>query len=215
MKLAENDDWNAADAPIHAGAGAFAFPAGSKDAALIQTLPPGPYTVHLRSSPNSAAQTGIGLVEIFELGESTAATTSTRLVNLSTRARVGTGQDILIPGIVVGPPGVNNANVSRGVLIRAVGPGLADFGVNGTLQYPRIKVVFGNGVVAAENIGWQSAANQAALIAATTRVGAFPLGANRADSALLLSLIPMPYTVQVSGADGGTGVALVEIYEVP
>jgi endonuclease I len=214
-KLAENDDWLASDASVQAGAGAFAFAPGSKDAALIQTLPPGPYTVHLRPSPNTATQSGVGLVEVFELADSTAATTTTRLVNLSTRALVGTGQDILIPGIVVGPPGANNVNASRGVLIRAVGPGLVDFGVSGTLQYPKIKVVVGNGEVVAENIGWQSAPNQDALVAATTRVGAFPLRANRADSALLLSLLPVPYTIQVSGADGGTGVALVEVYEVP
>jgi hypothetical protein len=124
-------------------------------------------------------------------------------------------EDPANPNNVVGPPGVNNANVSRGVLIRAVGPGLADFGVNRTLQYPRLKVVFSNGTIAAENTGWQSAANRDALIAATTRAGAFPLSATRADSALLVSLLPVPYTIQVSGADGGTGVALVEVYEVP
>ena len=69
--------------------------------------------------------------------------------------------------------------------------------------------------MAAENIGWQSAASQEALIAATARVGAFPLSAARADSAVLISLRAVPYTIHVSGADGGSGIALVEIYEVP
>ena len=101
------------------------------------------------------------------------------------------------------------------MLIRAVGPGLADFDVSGFLQRPQLRVVLSDGTPAAENVGWQSAGNRDALIAATTRVGAFPLGLNRPDSALLIALPPAPYSIQVSGADGGTGVALVEVYQVP
>jgi hypothetical protein len=65
------------------------------------------------------------------------------------------------------------------------------------------------------NTGWQSAAHRDVLVAATARVAAFPLNLSEADSALLVSLPPALYTVQVSGADGGSGIALVEIYEVP
>jgi hypothetical protein len=213
-KLAENDNWSLADRAIHAGAGAFEFAPDSKDAALVQTLAPGAYTVHLGPSATSVAQTGIGLVEVFELGP-TANGTAARLINLSTRAFVGSGQNILIPGIVVGPSSSSVENVSRAVLIRAVGPGLADFGVSGFLERPQLKVVSGGGIVASENVGWQATADRAALIAATMRVGAFPLSLTRADSALLVSLSPVPYTIQVSGADGGSGVALVEVYEVP
>jgi hypothetical protein len=121
----------------------------------------------------------------------------------------------LIPGLVVSSPDENAPNASRALLIRAVGPGLSDFGVSNFLARPQLKVVFSNGVVAAENIGWQSAANRDALIAASARVGAFPLNLNRADSAVFVSLAPLPYTIQVSGADDGSGVALVEVYEVP
>jgi hypothetical protein len=213
--LAANDDWLAADAATHAGAGAFAFTPGSKDAALIQTLPPGAYTAHLSPAAGGAGAAGIGLVEVFELAAATSATSGARLINLSTRAFVGTGENILIPGIVIGPSGANEASDARAVLIRAVGPGLADFGVFGFLERPQLRVVGGNGSIIADNIGWQSAASRDALIAATARVGAFPLSAARSDSALLISLSPVPYTIQVSGADGGSGVALVEIYEVP
>jgi hypothetical protein len=101
------------------------------------------------------------------------------------------------------------------VLLRAIGPGLADFGVSGFLARPRVRVLYPDGQVAAENTGWQAAADGEVLVAATARVGAFPLRRDRADSALLLSLSPIAYTIQVSGADGGSGVALVEVYEVP
>ena len=181
---------------------------------MVQTLAPGAYTVHLGASPNSVTRTGVGLVEVFELASPSPAG-ATRLINLSTRAFVGAGEDILIPGIVIGPAATNNASGSRAVLIRAVGPGLVEFGVSGFLERPQLRVVFGNGVVAAENIGWQSTTDRDALVAATTRVGAFPLSPARADSAVLLTLSPIAYTVQVSGADGGSGVALVEVYEVP
>ena len=212
VRLAANDDWAAVDSAVHVAAGAFAFAIGSKDAGLVQTLSPGAYTVHLGPSVTSTVRSGVGLVEVFELASSASA--STRLINLSTRAFVGSGQDILIPGIVVGPGG-GNVNVSRAVLIRAVGPGLADFAVSGFLERPQLRVMFSDGVVAAENIGWQAAAHREALVAATARVGAFPLNPMRADSAVLVALTPVPYTIQVSGADGGSGVALVEVYEVP
>ena len=212
-KLAENDDWNASDAGIHVAAGAFAFTSGSKDAALVRSLAPGSYTVHLGNA-GAAGATGVGLVEVFET-KSAATTHETRLVNLSTRAFVGTGQDILIPGVVLGTDASTPPNTLRLVLIRAVGPGLAEFNVSGFLARPRIRVLAQNGVVLAENTGWQSAGDREALLTATQRAGAFPLQANRADSALLVSLSALPYTIQVSGADGGTGVALVEVYEVP
>ncbi len=137
------------------------------------------------------------------------------IVSVSTRAFVGTGQDILIPGVVVGADSPVAANAPRPLLVRAVGPGLADFGVNGTLARPLVRVLRANGTVIAENIGWQAAANREAVVTASTRVGAFPLASNRADSALLLALEAAAYTIQVSGAEGGSGIVLVEVYEVP
>jgi hypothetical protein len=89
-----------------------------------------------------------------------------------------------------------------------------DFGVNGVLARPHVKVLRADGAVIAENIGWQATAGRDAVVAAGARAGAFPLALNRADSALLLALEPAPYTIQVSGADGGSGVALVEVYDL-
>jgi hypothetical protein len=214
-RLAGNDDWSIADVATHTATGAFAFATGSKDAALVQTLAPGAYTVHLGPSANATAVSCIGLIEVFEVETGTPAATLPRLINLSTRAFVGSGQDILIPGLVIGPAAANHLSAPRAVLIRAVGPGLADFGVSNFLAQPQLRVVLADGSVAAENMGWQSAAHRDALVAATVRVGAFPLASNRADSAVLLSLRPGSATIQVSGAEGGSGVALVEVYEVP
>jgi len=214
LLIAGNDDWSPTEATIHQSAGAFRFTSGSKDASLVRTLSPGSYTVHLNRAPQSPPSAGVGLVEVFELNGN-AATTAARLINLSTRAFVGTGENILIPGIVIGPLSTTSASGTRLVLIRAVGPGLVDFAVRGLLERPRIRVVSANGTVIAENTGWQSAGDPAALVTATRRAGAFPLQANRADSALLIPLLAVPHTIQVSGADGGTGVALVEVYEVP
>jgi len=213
-RLAANDDWNVGDAPLHRSAGAFAFPANSKDAALTSTLAPGGYTVQLRPAGASPAA-GIALVEVFELTASELPAGSGRVINLSTRAFVGTGQDILIPGIVLDADPSVATSRARPLLVRAVGPGLADFNVTGVLARPQVKVLRADGTVIAENIGWQAAANRDTVVAASARVGAFPLAANRADSALLLALEPGPYTIQVSGADGGSGIVLVEVYEVP
>lgn len=213
-RLDGNDDWNPVDAPRHALAGAFAFAPGSKDAALVASLPPGSYTVWLRPGGTGPAA-GLALVEVFELGDVSPPAGSSRLVNLATRAFVGTGQDILIPGIVIGSESGGGPGAVRPLLVRAVGPGLVDFGVAGVLDRPHVQILRPDGAVVAENIGWQSAADRAAVVAATARIGAFPLGPNRADSALLLALEPAAYTIQVSGADGGRGVVLVEVYEVP
>jgi len=130
---------------------------------------------------------------------------TTRLVNISTRAMVGTGSNILIPGFVV------SGNGQEVLLIRAVGPGLAGFGVTGVLTQPSLALYNSSGSLIAANSGWGSSAQ---IVSAARAVGAFDLPAGSADCALLISLAPGAYTVQVSSVGGTTGVALAEIYEV-
>ena len=127
---------------------------------------------------------------------------------MSTRANVGTGADVLIPGLVI------NGDAPRTVLVRAVGPTLASFGVENSLARPVLTLLSG-GTPIATNQGWSTAANAAELAAAAQRVGGFPLPNGSADSALLVSLNPGIYSLHVSGANATTGVALVEVYEVP
>jgi hypothetical protein len=147
--------------------------------------------------------TGVGLVEAYDLDAGSAA----RLKNLSMRARVAPGAGVAIPGLVIA--GEN----ARTVLVRAVGPGLAAFGVSGTLARPSLVVMAANRAVAA-NAGWEASADPAALAAAAGRVGAFALQSGRADAALVATLPAGAWTIQVSGADGGSGVVLVEVYDL-
>jgi hypothetical protein len=127
-------------------------------------------------------------------------------VNISARTQVGTGANVLIAGFVIG------GSTSRTVLIRASGPALNAFGVTGTLPDPELQLFSGSAVLAA-NTGWggnQEIANAAASVGAFTWTSSFS-----GDSAILVSLAPGAYTAQVSGSSGDTGVALIEIYEVP
>ncbi|MBI5769339.1 MAG: CotH kinase family protein [Verrucomicrobia bacterium] len=189
-----NDDWPGSLAGAFAAVGAFPFASGSKDAALAQPLT-GAFTV--RASGSTA---GAVLVEVYD----TAGGLTPRLVNVSARNRVGTGDDILIAGFSIAGTG------GKQLLIRAVGPTLASFGVPGPLSDPTLRVIDGQGATVGANDNWA-----AALAAVFAQVGAFPLVAGSRDSALLVTLpAGGTFTIQVAGANNGTGEALIEIYEV-
>src|ERR1017187_1030869 len=127
------------------------------------------------------------------------------LINISTRAAVGTGGNILIAGFVV------RGSTSETVLIRGSGPALAALGVPSTLPDPKLSL-YQNNTLLAVNTGWGGDPQIAAMAAS---VGAFGWGSSApADSAILISLPPGNYTAQISGASGDTGVALVEVYSV-
>jgi uncharacterized repeat protein (TIGR03806 family) len=188
--------------------GAFALADNSADSALFVTLNPGAYTAQTSGANNTA---GVALVEIYEDGTGFrpgSIPPGGRLVNAAVRAQVGTGANVLIPGLVV------SEGAAKTVLIRAVGPGLTPFGVSGVLSRP-VVALFAGSESFVTNSGWNSAANAAEIRATAARVGAFALAENSRDSAILVSLSPGPYTVQVSGANNTSGVALVEVYEVP
>lgn len=192
-KLTENEDWNVALSPVFASVGAFALTNGSKDAAL-QAAVTGSRTAQL-SGPGA----GVVLVEVYDSGSGTAQ----RLVNVSARNIVGTGDNIMIAGFVVDGP------VARTLLIRAVGPTLAAFGVGGTLADPKLEI-YRDATKLVENDNWS-----ASLSSTFGSVGAFALVDGSRDAALLVTLPPGAYSAQVSGIAGGTGEALVEVYEVP
>ncbi|MDP3068981.1 MAG: hypothetical protein Q8N18_01775 [Opitutaceae bacterium] len=188
-----NDDWPANLAPTFVSVGAFAFPAASKDAAFVQSLD-GPRSVQCRGTGP-----GVVLVEAYDLGEGN----SPRLINLSALNRVGTGDDILIAGFNLAGTG------TKQLLVRAVGPTLAGFGVPNTLVDPVLEVYSGATKIA-ENDNWAPS-----LAPTFVAVGAFALTAGSRDAALVTSLSPGSYTVQVRGVANGTGEALIEVYEVP
>jgi hypothetical protein len=201
-QVAANDDWDATSGATFAGLGAFAFTAGSRDAAIYNAaIPSNSYSIQISGKNNA---TGIALAEIYDATAAAAFTAATpRLVNVSARTQVGTGDNILITGFVIG------GESAVRVLLRAVGPTLSAFGVGSTLADPKLELYRGTEKVG-ENDNWD-----AATAANFARVSAFPFTANSRDAALVATLQPGSYTAQVSGVGNTTGVALVEVYELP
>lgn len=206
-KINENDDW-AGDAQIAAigtAVGAFSLSApASKDAALYNpAFARGTYSVQVAGK---GATTGVALAEIYDGTPAGSFGASTpRLTNVSARTQVGIGDDILIAGFTIG------GLTSKTVLIRAVGPTLTSFGVPGALADPHL-ALFSSTERIDENDDW---GGSAAIASTFLTVGAFPLAAASHDAVLLVTLAPGSYTAQVRGVGNTTGVALVEVYEVP
>ena len=204
--IATNANWsaNANVAQIVAAetsVGAFELTYGNDDTALLVTLPPGTYTAQVAGQDGT---TGVALTEVYEVARSNA-----QLSNLSNRCLVGTGGNIAIAGLAIAGSG------SQQLLIRAVGPTLANYGVTGVLAAPVLTLFDSQGNALATNAGWSTSANAAQVQAAFVAAGAFALPAGSADSALLITLAPGSYSAQVSGTGVATGNALIEVYTVP
>ena len=211
-----NDDWGtvpdvAALRTATSAQNAFALAEGSRDAALVTTLPPGGYTIQVAGLGTGTAAAGLALVEVYELDA-----TPTTLVNLSCRANVGTGANVLTAGFVI------RGTTPRRLLIRGVGPTLGSLGVTGTLADPKLEIIAqGASTPLATNDNWStpvapSTSTAAELTAAFNSVGAFALGAASRDAALIVTLPPGAYTAQVSGVvSTATGIAIVEVYDLP
>jgi len=156
------------------------------------------------TSPQGVVRSSIAVLAVEPPSPSSA-----RLVNLSTRALTRTGDQVLIPGFVVGGSG------TKRLLIRGIGPTLEDYGVGGVLANPILELVRG-GTVIASNDDWgagPSGGTRESLRAAAAAVGAFPLRDASRDAALLVDLPPGAYTVPTAGVGGGTGVAIIEVYD--
>jgi hypothetical protein len=186
-------------------AGAFALPAGSGDSAFVATLQPGAYTATLSGV---AGASGVGLVELYDMDQ-LQPFSSQKLVNVSTRGTVGTGQQTLIGGLVI------NGAAPKRLLIRAVGPALGQYGVANPLSNPVLRVYNSAGTLVRENTMWGVGNDVGLVNSAITMTGASPLATGSADSVVLITLMPGSYTAQVTSATSATGVALVEVYEVP
>jgi hypothetical protein len=188
-----NDDWKTnQQAEIEATG---VPPKSDLESAIVTTLPPG-NTTAIVSGYNGAA--GIGLIEVYDLDP----TANSKLGNISTRGFVGTGENVMIGGFIVG-----NGSATQRVLARGIGPSLTSFGVQNPLQDPVIDLYNGNGIVIASNDNWRD--SQEAAIAAT---GIQP--SNDKESAILRTLPPGNYTVILHGKNNTTGVGLVEVYNV-
>ncbi|HVU35039.1 MAG TPA: sialidase family protein [Opitutaceae bacterium] len=186
--------------------GAFPFPSGGADVALVQTVGVGSYTAIASDSSGAAGST---LVEAYDADPSPGAPTGPRLVNLSTRGTIGTGDAAqLTAGFVV------TGSEPRRVLIRAVGPTLVGFNVGGFLPDPLLTLYrSGSSTPIASNDDWEIGGSSAVIAATAQRLGAFPFNPASLDAALLVTLSPGAYTAVVSGVNGATGIALVEAYD--
>ncbi len=148
----------------------------------------------LAPSPSALADKGYG--------------TRSPFINLSTRGRVGAGDNVMIAGLVIDGP------EPKHVLVRAVGPGLSALGVADALPDPALVIFDSSHNVAAANDNWGDDPAVAAIVAASEQVGAFALAPGSRDAAVLVTLEPGAYTVVADGVGGAQGVALVEAYEV-
>jgi PKD repeat protein len=169
-------------------------PSDPAESALIAELSPGAYTAIIRGA-NS--ESGVALEELYDLDQNAPA----RFANISTRGLVQTGDDVLIGGFIVGGPD------SSTVLVRGLGPSLAQAGVADALADTTLDLHDNNGVLIQSNDNW--ADTQQSEIEAT---GVAPSDAR--EAAILQTLAPGNYTATVAGKNGGAGVGLVEIYKL-
>ena len=191
--IATNDNWrDTQQAAIQATGLA---PPNDAESAILITLQPGNYTAILAGKNGT---TGVGLVEVYDINAGVFA----ELTNVSTRGFVGTGDNVMIGGFIT-----QGGNGSTQVLVRGLGPTLAQSGISGVLADPFLRLFDGNGNVLYTNNNWKD--TQQAAIQAT---GLAP--PNDLEAAILVTVAAGHYTAILSGNGGGTGIGLVEIYKL-
>jgi hypothetical protein len=189
-----NDNWrDTQEAAIQATALA---PTNVLESAILVTLNPGPYTAILKGQNNTM---GVALVEVYDLDQAAAS----KLGNISTRAFVSTGNDIVIAGLTLG----GNAGHDN-VIVRGIGPSLSTSGVPNALTNPTLELRDSNGALLIANNDWQDNPAQAAELTAAGLAPTNPL-----ESAIAATLPPGLYTALLAGLNNGTGVGLVEVYD--
>jgi hypothetical protein len=193
-----NDNWTDNDASdLSLLSSVQLTPSSDSESALVATLNPGAYTVVLHGK---GMDTGIGLVEVFDLN----ASAGSQAANISGRGLVEAGDDVMIGGFIVGPAFAAPATI----VIRALGPSLSQQSVSNPLSDPHVELYDSNGIILSENDNWADGPDAATI----SSLGLAP--AASAESALFFDAVPGAYTAVVTAADGGTGIALVEIYSV-
>ncbi len=192
--VAINNDWQTDPAADELAADGLA-PENASESATIQSLAPGAYTVVANSADGTA---GVGLIEAYDLSPNS----GSLLANLSTRGFVGLGDQALISGFIEG------AQENGTVVVRAIGPSLSSAGVTGYLANPLLTVYDSSGTAIAANDDWAEGTNTTELV----NRGLAPSDAH--EAALVLHPPAGSYTAIVTGAGGGTGVTLVEFYDL-
>ena len=171
-------------------------PTNNLESAIDVTLLPGAYTAIVRGKNNSS---GIALIEAYDLRPASPA----KLGNISTRALVETGSDVVIAGFILGGQSGNDLVIARGI-----GPSLTALGVANALANPTLELRDGNGALLVANNDWQDNSVHAAILTAAGLAPTSPL-----ESGIAAALPPGAYTALLAGFNDGTGVGLVEVYD--
>jgi len=188
--IAQNDNWTSL--PPESVPSGFE-PADPNESLIAATLPPGTYTAVLRGVDGA---TGVALCEIYDL-----APDSSSVRNISTRALVGTGDDVLIGGFIIGGEDPTK------VMVRAIGPSLTGFGVAGALPDPILELHSADGSLIYENDDWRGDQEQQILDSALAPT-------DDREAAIIATLPPGNYTAIIRGRGNNAGVALVEVYNL-
>jgi hypothetical protein len=191
--VGQNDNWRDDPSAGDLEASQIA-PSNDLESALVVALPPGNYTAAV-SGKNGAA--GVGLVEVYDLSQAG----DSKLANISTRGVVQSGEDVMIGGFILG-----GSSGSTKVLVRAIGPSLANFGIANALSDPTLELRDSNGAMLRSNDNWKD--QQQRQIEAT---GLAP--AMDSEAAIVADLQPGAYTAILAGKDG-TGIGLIEVYNL-
>ena len=194
--ITTNNDWK--DTQQTEIANSQLAPPNDLESAIIATLQPGSYTAIVRGNSGT---NGVGLVEVYDLNSAAAS----RLANISTRSLVQTGDNRLIGGFILG----SNSGAAE-IIVRGIGPSLTQTGITNALANPTLELRDSNGALIRGNDNWQDDADQASRI---TAKGIAPH--HSLESAIAANLFPGNYTMILAGQNGGTGVGVVELYNIP
>ena len=202
-----NDNWGGDASITSVGNAVGAFPlasATSKDAAVLTTLNSGVYSVKV---PGVGNTTGTVLAEIYDANPTTYSPSNPQLVDISARAQMA-NDNPLIAGFVIG------GSTAKTVMIRAIGPGLLQFGLTGAMADPQVDLIpLGASTPILTNDNW---GGSALITSIGNSVGAFTLtDAASKDAVMLVTLDPGVYTAKVTSVNNVNGIALIEIYDIP
>jgi hypothetical protein len=195
--IAQNDNWqdNPAQAAQLAAMGlALQHP---NESGIVATLPPGASYTAILAGKNGS--TGVGLVELYDTNQAA----DSQLANISTRGFVRIANNVMIGGFILG------GNSNTGVVVRGIGPSLAQFGLSPVLADPTLELRDGNGALLISNDNWQDDPSSASQLLFHNLA---PQNPN--ESGIFASLPPGAFTAILAGKNGRTGIGLVEIYNV-
>ena len=191
----QNDNWRDTQEALIQGT--IYQPGDDRESAMIQTLQPGAYTVILTGQGQT---TGVGLVEVYDNDQAA----DSQLANLSTRGFVQTGNNVMIGGFILG-----GDTGDTQVAIRGIGPSLTQSGLSNVLADPTLELHDSNGTTLVSNDNWQDDPASASQLA----INGLALQ-NNLESGIFTVLPPGAFTAILAGKNGGTGIGLVEVYNL-